>query len=856
MSWETGTNGVAVDVTSNALNTAQFAGDAGDLAAPDKVVFAVRTLDVEPSTLTTTLVVGGEQVPLPDGAFYSNIPGEYDITVAATDNSGAVLALRDQVVRICQDFRRYIVPQGYVIIDIDKPFEAEIGEDGKPTGRSRINILNTSETVQMEILHYEPEDDPAQPRADVTFAPIDWPAEAVVTEVDTNILQFSFGVAEGNIGWITEFGSHETAYEYMDFPLGKIGIQFGAGSPEIVKKLSPFGDNLVVRVWKTFIPSKVPVRMAAVDDQVLNALLVEANKGVTFSGTVRVRGAVGAPTGTLEGTVINITPQVGERFKNITMDAWQTFTPVDWGIDPNVAPTVRMAPSFSLSLAILTQILGNLSYLDVTPNYNWNCKPDPKYNWLVMQISDRFKLVMLPLCIDPSGIPVTRGQYSIVPVQFFIHDDLMPGATTACDTAVVFSFPGAETQYRFITPGRPLDATNHPSTVTYHSITDNPLEASNVYTMWIYIPDVADHPPEQFLVNGEPFVTFTTKPMPLNPDGNDPDQLFGDVNRYIALGNYAHLVDDTEPAGCSLVRAVNLNREFAVYFMSVGNAENIRHGGYQFASEAHQTMHTVYWLGNNNWMGCVDEGWMLKAQQFLNERGWDSPSFLSFLSDPSVFAMATNYGLSLGLPMGLSTAYFTGAPSFNLDRNKVSMLYLANFFSGGIMPVPLVMDWNGAARMIHLSIFQPVHPDDFAPGVYQDYGLAGVWLSRLIEDWGPLYAYDVYWLDFVTNSRRNNGLRVDGFNDKPFLLNADLMLAFDPTANPPQIVVDTNFNDQGSYADNQILPIDTGDIVPGHLEIVGATQIYVADEKYGDPARPAGLQKIDWSRQYQWDYQP
>lgn len=869
MAWTPSGENPIISVGSNAINVQQFSGDPE--AASDRITLTALNVDEGADVVTTA-----NSEVLPDGLFYSSIPGEYELDLMLKDDLGNVLSAQLQTVRVCASFRRYIVPSDCVILDLNVPAEDEMDAQlGFPTGRSIVNILNNTEEVTLEMLH--PEND-TNLRSNVVLDFVKPTSSQFVFEtVSLDLRKFHAEVPDDDAGWVSSPANvyNTQQYRYKDFVISRVGIRNMDLDPaKLKRKLAPFNDILVVRVWDKYIATKVPSSMAVVDDRVLQQMLAHANPVTLgrFTGTVRVRGVTGTPTGAQDGAAVTANMSGDNPYRSVLLDAWQSVQPTDWTISPKSLPQVFQSQAYAVDLSVLNPSDPAYTRKGVDGVNAYDCKPDPKYNWLVHRLDPdgRFKLAVLPLCIDPYQVPVFDGYHSVLPLQFFIHDTVAPGQRTSCPRPITFEFPGDNTMFRFITPGLPLSATAHSARRVFAATETNKLECSTVYTMWFLVPGDPTHPDEELWVNGEPFVTFSLRAMNLSPAPTNLDEIFGDVNRFISMGNYMHLVDAVQPEGNSLMRAVQLNWNIGEYFLSLGNAESVRQGGYQLNNESSMTMNTVYWLGNNNWMGCIDENWIDKTQLFLNARGWASSTFMDFLKGPTEFEAATNHGLSLGLPLGISTAYFTGAPAFNIDRMKVSLIYIVNFFTGYCYSMPLVIDWNGCYRAVFMSIYAPVDPN-MTPGTqqdFEDYGPAGVWLRAVMNEiGGPLDAYDVYWWDFVVNSRQNSGIRVDGLGNRRFLLDANHLEAYDPTADPPIAIVDTSFSYVGSYNDNMTLPLNTQQIVAGHLEIAASVQVYVADAKYtsysGQPVLdkwgnviPQGLQKIDWQRQYDSEFRP
>ncbi|MDF1565345.1 MAG: hypothetical protein P1V51_20070 [Deltaproteobacteria bacterium] len=880
MGFNPGVTDVSLGATPSALNIPQASPSTNPAASGlEKLNLAPQGSDVtDPEAFGAALINQntGLVTPLDGNNFFTTDPGEYELGLSAVDGLGVVLSYQLQTARVVKTFRRYIVPSDCLVIDLDKPWEPEVDIWGFPTGRVRVHVLNGgAEPVRLEILH--PENEPLN-RSDV-YLNVGYPTgvEIITNKISDDVTEWSFDANPAAIGWETYIANGKT-YRYRDYVFSSVSVFFR--ETEDKRILSPLGTGPVVfRVWDQYLPTAVPARMAPCDDNTLLDLLTQASRGSAFSGTVRLRGAIGDITGMPDGYQINLAAAQVGTFRSFTIDSWDDYSSVNFGISPVAVPQVQMQESKTFSIPIGSAADGDRTKSGLLGTNPWDKRPRAVYNWMVLDLSARFQLVILPLAIDPVDIPVHPGFPSLVPLQFFIHDRGAPGQQTDCPVPLTFNFTGAQTAYRIVLPGSSLDAGVNGPVRIFESNSANPLECSFVYTIWIGIPDDDAHPDETLLVNGEPFVTFSTKAMDLDPSQANRDAFFGDVNKFIALGNFMHLFDVENPVGNSLERCCTLATSFSTFFMSVGNHENIRHGGYQFANDASFVHQMVYWLGQSNWVGCVQEDWLGRAQAFLDERGWGSGTFLDFLTSGSAYETATRRGIDIGLPFGTATSHFSGSGAFDLDRNKVSVILLVNFFVGVTISYPYVMDWNGDWRVIWDRLYSPVDKDDIplnkpdgTPWTKAEWdqalevnGPAGLWLYRIMETNGPLYAWDVYWLDYAVNTRKQAGFRADGFNATPFLLNPVYLACYDPTANPPIGVVSSDdFSYAGSYAANETLPLDVADYVPEHVSNISSVQIYVADAKYAGPGGgtdaegnplPRGMQKLDWSVRYQWDFQ-
>lgn len=866
---------IAVAVTPTVLNITQFAGDPV-APGPDKLPMVPVGADVEaPEDYLLGLVQDDGSVSvLPNRQFYTTEPGEYTLGIVTLDDADVVFSYQHQLVRVIKNFRRYVVPSDCLVLDFNLPFQREV--DGNvPTGRTVVHMLNQTEKAHVEILH--PENN-VEARSLARFN-ISWPSSLYcVREIlDENNVQFYFDIDPADPGW-QEYTANSQTYRFFDIEIPSFDIGFEPLEIHYKRILSPLDKVIVCRVWDRYYPSAVPERMAAMDDGALLDMLVQASKGTSFSGTVRTRGIIGTATGMKEGDPINLVAAPGEN-KNFTFTAWDTYQAVTFGMAPSMTPVINMSPSCLLSIPVTSAItrksnglLGNM----LKQKY-----PITKYHWLTMDLDTRFQLVVLPLAFDPVNIPVTPGMFSVVPVQFFIHDTVAPGENTPCGRPITFEFPTPGTRLKFVAPGLNLASQSHSPKRTWESTADNPLESSTVYTVWIALPDEASHPSEQFLINGEELCTLSFEAMLLNPDDYaDRESMFTAVNRFVSLGNFVHMLDAESPAGNALERCTKLVANMSSYYLSVGNAENIRHGGYKMADQTTRCMDIVYWLSQCNWAGCIQENWITAAQTFLDSRGWADPEFLELFDSPVAFEAATQHGIQLGLPFGTATNYFSATPAFEVDRNKVGMLYLVNFFMGWTVVWPYVVDWNGHWRVVLDQLYRAIDPNDMPLNkpdgspwtleewlqAFEDSGPAALLLYRMMESGGPLNAWDVYWVDLAVNTRCQTGLRIDGFNDKPFILNPDHVRAFDPASNNQAAVIDaSDFSFVSDYNNVATLALNATEYEAEHMAITGSAQVYVADLKYAGAAgvtdmhgnpMPRGIQKLNPTIRYQYDYQP
>lgn len=875
MAFNPGVTEIQLDTAPQVINVPQRNALSPDPDGLDQVPTLIQADEIDTSVLDVGIAANGSVTVLPGGSFSATDPGEYELELVAVDAFGAVLASKLQTIRVAKTFRRYVVPDGCLVLDLDKPFDTEVDEFGFPTGKAIVHLQNNTEWLRAEILH--PENDELL-RSSVDFD-ISWPASSYC-EYDNSepqVMWCKFTVPDDDNSWqsVTYNG---TTYEYQDFVIPKFSIKFLA--VEDKRLLSPIGGGIVCRVWKQYLASAVPVRMAPVDDNTLYDMLAQASKGLTFSGTVRTRGYAGTATGMPDGYRINAVAGP-TQYTNFTFTSWDEYTSSNFGAAPRTNPQIQMIQNRTFSLSVNSAIDGTKTRRGYNPQNPYNKAPAPAYNWMVLDLTTRFSLVVLPLCINPVDVPVSPGYYSVVPLQFFIHDKAHPGQATDCTAAITFEFPSVDSRFKFVQQtGGGIDwDVEATSKRTFESSSGNPLECSKVYTIWLYIPDEATHPAESLLINGEEFVTFTLTAMDFNPDMADRDLLFGLVNAYVALGNYSYMMNPETTTATAMHRVCQIWQNMQTFMMGLGNMENIRHGGYQFADSTAAGFTQAYLLAQSNWVGCIQEDWITKAQEFLDARDWAGVHFLDFLLSPTAFASATNGGLNLGLPMGAATAYFNAAPGFNVDRWKVSIILIINFFTGFAQTETYIMDWDGNWRVIADRLYAPVRRDDMPAnkpegGTWtlaewqqelEDHGPVGLWIHRIMEARnGPLYAWDVYWIDFAINTRQYSGLRVDGFNEQPFLLNPNHMRAYDPTSNTYDSVVDSrDFSHVGSYEDNATLPLNSTDYAPDQLTVVSSVQVYIADDKYtgggrydtnGNPLD--GLQKIQWERQFSWDFRP
>lgn len=863
MAFEPQVDTFSLQVTANANNVSVFEGDAGDLEADDKVVFGVSGTE-SPESYSVALLDGPTSSLIPNGAFYTDVPGQYTLDLAVSDGSN-VLSTQIQTVRVCETFRRYIVPTGHLLVDVNRPFAEEI-KDG--VTHALFNVLNNSaEILTFTLLH--PENN-VNLRSDVELAMLFVPGGGLNVAYDDydkpQEVSFTFGVSDVDAGWRTETINSQT-YRHKDFTISAVNVHFEGAVDKTL--LLPFHSRIIIRVWDKFIPSRVPATMSSGNDSILTALLQAASPGLSFSGTIRLMGP--APTtGAADGDLVNVTVDPGTPFKTIYLSSFRQpvgIYPGTISISPDVSPTVRMASPYEGIISVISAVINQATNVAPTYTTGSDAKPDPVYNWMRLQLSAQFDMIIMPLAWDPIDMPVRDGMPSVVPLAFVLYDKLNPGEQTPCAPNVIFSFDNPGAGFSYLKLG--TSNTYEVPALAFYSEEANPLECDVVYLIWIKVPGNVSASPTKILVNGEAFVTMSVSNMPTDSTFTvaDEELWFGTVNKFVALGAFAHFLDDYQPDGSSLVRCATLARQFQTYWLSMGNAENIRQAGYQFANRAQVTMEVGYWLANCNWMGCMDE-WVGKMQAFLVSRavsiGWDNADFWGFLDGPLEFGQETNYGLDMGLPFGVCTSYYTGSPAFHVDQNKVMFIYMVNFFGavndtdqaaftdpeyegmGVGFPLTLVMDWNGDYRMVFQSIYLAIDPADWD---YNTYGPVGVWIQQILEEGANLEAWDIYWLDFAVNARGMTGYKLDGRNDEPYLANPRDFMVYDPSANPPVVVTNADFTTiKGPYADNAKMLIGTTEILPGHIEITGAQQVYVADAKYS--SGPGGLQVVDWDQKF------
>lgn len=852
---------ITVTATANALNVAQYRGDPTDLSADDKVLIEVTgTMGSTIKVADASLVGAAPQLTeCPNGAFYSNLPGEYDLNFVATDNAGAVLATQTQMVRVVSTFRRYIVPVDCLVLDVNRPWTREVDDFlGMPTGRTIIHVISGgAEWVVFEVLHPENVVN-TRSNTSLKLSTGIW-SEATKETLNQNQIRIAFTVS---MGWKTD---QATGGKYKDFAADSIYVQFAGVEDKRV--LCPFDQQIVFRVWDRYIPAKVPISMSAVDNTALWEMLTQANKGVSFSGTIRVRGGVN-PKGLGDGTLVNVTAAPGSTTKQVIIQEYDDAIAVKnsvGDIKPKSSPALSISAPYVIDLAVLSQIWKQYTNAIPPSDAGYSLKPDPVYNWMIYDLDSRFRVVILPLAIDPRNMPTRSGKASVVPLQWFIVDRLNPNRLTKtnCTAPVTFEFSGETTDYGFVV----LDTAQITKKRTFTATASNPLETQTVYTLWLKIPGNAAHPAQPLLLNGELFVTFTLAPMTTE---NAPswDQWFGEANRFVSLGNYTHLLGadfhdkiagDVLASGDALYRCAELTNQFTRYYLTIGGPENLRFHGYEMQTMTGAALQTLFWLGNGNYNACINT-WFNKAQEFLDARaasmsgGWSNANFLSFLNSPTEFGIETSFGFSLGLPFGVCTAYFTGVPAFQVNRERVCLAHINNFFTGATLSFVLVLDWKGKYRAVFDRVYAGVDPTKWN---YNLYGPLGVWLQQTMAQGFVYSACDAYWIGFAVNSQGDANMRIDGWSTEPYLADPRQLVAYDPTANPPQVVVDDNFAVVGSYASASKLLLGTaGNVVPGHLEATTQSQIYTADAKYAGPNRPSGLQKLSWETRWSEAFVP
>jgi hypothetical protein len=323
----------------------------------------------------------------------------------------------------------------------------------------------------------------------------------------------------------------------------------------------------------------------------------------------------------------------------------------------------------------------------------------------------------------------------------------------------------------------------------------------------------------------------------------------------VALGNFVHLIEN-DPRHTALHRASFLVNQLARFAVSLGNQEHVSaFAQYGFGGNATKSAACAYLLGTTNWNGCLDD-WMQKAQAHLVASGE------GFLSSVGAFTAGTQNGFALGLPFGTSTAYYTGSPKLDVNRNIVGIVMAYHWLDfaagtpktvgGGLhSSVCVVTDWNGYVRTVGPVVGAPA-PIDLSNGPFLALAATGTFFADLDLD-----NTDAYWCDISVNGRAYveadpldpeqaywwqtridpttgqlwtptyadpPGYKADG-QETPYLVDHAKIVAYDPLSPDEKAITTLDFSSAGSYDANQVLAGRFNDIVPGFMHIAKAVQI-------------------------------
>jgi len=863
--------------------------------ANDRIGFRVYNEGQLVSNMTFKVKASdGQWHEMTGGEFWTTRPGEYLVQMISVDDANNTLQVVNKQIRICNSFRRYIIPDTYVCIDVNKPW-GYIGND--PV----IHVLNgyydedldkdVFEDVILTMLHPE---DPGG-RSDVgIFVHIDG-SNGELLDIDGNTagnlttnryqaLRLRFDISDSDPGWDYDPVSGD---EFMDVDV-HAGVVFGDEVDKFLMMNVP--RDFRIRVWKSFAANRTSSDMAIMPDTDVRALLesIPTIEQYRFRGRVRTVGAVGTVQASnpshADGQWVDVTSVTDYLlFALTTYDNYAISYSSGTSVDINAHSNVNAFLAADIPMTQPVEAIVNQVHA-YPPSFG-----PAEYHWMSIRLDKdaRYLLHILPLAISPTNIPVVNGFQSLIPLDIMIEDTDDHGHTDDYDLGPIYlGFKEEFTQWSVFDP----DTFTFIPKRLFGSRMGNPLKMNIPYRMWLRCPGSSSAANSTLQFNGVDFVTFSVTSCNLNDTSQT--NFLRNISKWVALGNFTYLINDSDPTDTSMHRAAYITENFRQYELDVGMAEYV--DSYAFTGIENLTNSSLccgYHLAAGNWQGAVDD-WMAKMKTFII----DESNWCSWLEDdgsqrPSQnIESLTNYGLDLGLPFGLHTAYYTGSAQFDVNRNVISFVsvyYWLNLMMrqdgsslslnypdvgdgvtnaeklGGTICVAKswetedgTPDGNPYYRCVWVAVGDPniliedEGQTDLGAGVLTNttplelsdaqlninYGDPG-YIDLLYLHAGPLWVVetfveldttfgDIVWFDFAINTYADFGYGADKTGDRPYLITPDKLVSYDPLATDERVISNADFTSSESYDNNQVIQGQFSQTEIGFLAMKGAALIH------------------------------
>lgn len=728
---------------------------------------------------STKVLVGGSVVTVPDGEWYAKVGGSYSLDVLGFDAEGVALKRMRTDVLVSHRFRKYLVPDGYVVVDVDKPIRS-----------GKVYVKNGG-TVTFTVLHPD-------------FASVDTDTGIVVHPGCTSSWFSTDRLTNGSLVYKQSFtfsvpSNRFDANGVLEIP-GCYYYLVESGATYKPFPLLP--DDFTIVVLNQHVPS------LSFDTHVDPVELKSTYRSLRFtgvaSGTVRAIGAIGSVSGTVEGTRKEYTnPPSGTSVDvEIPIEDYVSGEPTNvTGVDPVSSAPDADRLRIELSLSPPTQVGSS----------------NPNYAWKTINLNDQgtLRFHLLPLGFNPTDVPVYKGKDSVLPIRFCIEDTTIDfnNQTSSCPVPVTLRWTDEGAGCYFVIPRENLSAglSFHR---TFREEVGNPLETNTVYTLYVIVPGRAKTGLNKMTMNAQELFTLSTRSLYMAMPWDDQ---FRRLVHWASLGNFTWVVDGEDNETDTPYRAWLLATEAMDYYVAHDQQDNVKdylQTGYGACGSVANTV--AYICGCANWMSCIDD-WLPKAPMSWVP-GWQSDSALA--------GSQSGYGFDIGLPFGTATSYYSGGRAFQVERTRVSLLFavdmngILNGPTGNVVPGSRNLNanlqfWGHGAAMIMTGAGRYRTWDSYSDKqpIDANKGKAAI-LSKII---GAKLVDKMEIFDCHLYVNRKGNLSYEYTSpalplphpECPILPQPNQMVSWDPTSATPDVIRNASYTEVGVYNANEAIPYNT-----------------------------------------------